>query len=743
MEERNKRPHRRSPQSRLADLDARIFGPSGDGGSVGTSGSKRRRRFQFAAILSLVALLGIFVAQPALAVHDMAFQLDGDVIASTTTNVGGSTQNFDWDSIFNSSGTKFDPLPTGFTAAAFRQDFKTKANGSFDASDDSTYATGSKDILHINQWQCAHSNNVGGKVDIMNAYATAFTAPNGDQILYFAQERNANDGDANVGFWFLQDPTVNCSSPGGATTFSGAHQDGDLFIVSSFTKGGNVSTIDVYRWNGNDVTGSLGTTSVAHGVDCKSTAGGDTACATVNGTTNGVGGTITTPWLTANKDDGAGHSLRTAEFFEGGLNLTQSNLGDRCFNTFVSNTRSSQQLSATIFDFAGASIGECTSKTTTTPSITSSAIPAHGSLGVTDSAKIEVTGVNLFSGTVKFFLCRSSELDAQGECETGGTQIGATSTLTNVTSPKTVVSDTAGITAADHYCWRAEYSGDAARGVPKSSDFATSECFDVTPLQPALTTDATDGPVDFGSKISDTISLTGTADRPGTNGIGPGGTINATNRAAADGSISVTAFGPDNCTTHALDTTITVNGDNAAYGGPGSVTEFTPGSPGTYTYVASYSGDSPNTLGVPATACPDPTGTEAVTVRQIPTEIKTKQSWFPNDTATITATSGNLTAGGTVVFSLYNNATCTGAAKYSETKTLTGGNPTEEVGTNNTNFNITTLYTDAGTVVAFSWKVVYTPAVGDTAHTGKQSACDAEHFSITYTNDPGPGANLP
>jgi hypothetical protein len=43
----------------------------------------------------------------------------------------------------------------------------------------------------------------------------------------------------------------------------------------------------------------------------------------------------------------------------------------------------------------------------------------------------------------------------------------------------------------------------------------------------------------------------------------------------------------------------------------------------------------------------------------------------------------------------------------------------------------------------YSWKVVYTPAAGDTAHTGKQSSCNAEHFSITYTNDSGPGTALP
>ena len=714
---------------------------------VGLLGGRRRRSLLGAIVAAAAA--GV-LAISALAVHDLSFQLDGDVSASTTTNVGGTTQTVDWSSLFDANGGK--TLFDGFTAGAFSRDFRTKANGTFDPSDPTTYATGSKDILPISGWQCAVSNNVGGKVDIMNAYATAFTAPGGNQILYFAQERNANDGDANVGFWFLQDPTVSCDGSQGTATFTGHHQDGDLFIVSAFTKGGTVSTIDVYRWNGTD-TGSLGTTAVAHGVDCKATLAGDSACATVNGSTNGTGGTITTPWLTANKDDGVGHSLRIAEFFEGGLDLTKSGLGGKCFNTFVSNTRSSQSLTATIFDFDRASIGECTSTTKTTPkkgdgttNISSEPIPATGTLDVTDSAKVDVTGISSFSGSVTFFLCRSSELNASGECETGGTQIG---TAKNVTTPgQTVVSDTAGLTAADHYCWRAVFSGDATAGVPGSKDFATSECFDVTPLQPTLTTDATDGPVDFGSKISDTISLTGTAQRPGTNGIGPGGTINATNRTDADGTISVTAFGPDNCTTHALDTSITVSGDNAAYGGPGSVTEFTPSAPGTYTYVASYSGDSPNTKSVPATACPDPSGTEAVLVRQIPTDITTQQRVYPNDSATITssAAGNNLPAGGSVVFRLYGPTASTALANclahgdtvgsggllYKETNTV-GGTHSATTSTSNTSVSV-----DASDT--YYWRVTYNP--NDTAHTGKQSDC-IENTVLTFNNDTGPGTLFP
>jgi hypothetical protein len=60
-------------------------------------------------------------------------------------------------------------------------------------------------------------------------------------------------------------------------------------------------------------------------------------------------------------------------------------------------------------------------------------------------------------------------------------------------------------------------------------------------------------------------------------------------------------------------------------------------------------------------------------------------------------------------------------------------------------FAITTGYADPADSLTgrYSWKVVYTPAAADTAHTGKQSTCDAEHFNTTYTNDPGPGTHLP
>ena len=123
--------------------------------------------------------------------------------------------------------------------------------------------------------------------------------------------------------------------------------------MSEFSNGGAVSTINAYRWEG-DADGALNPTSVADGADCGTTTGGDSICAEVNT------GTLTAiPWLTANKQDGVGHQLRVAEFFEAGLNLTDEGLGGKCFNTFIADTRSSTSLTATIFDFSLGSLGDC------------------------------------------------------------------------------------------------------------------------------------------------------------------------------------------------------------------------------------------------------------------------------------------------------------------------------------------------------------------------------------------------
>ena len=586
-------------------------------------------------LVTLLLVFAVFTAMPAQAVHDETFQLDGDVSASTTTTIPPGPQLLDWDSLFNADGTNNAPLPLGFDAAKLTRDFvsSTATGGTFITSDTTTFATGSKDTLPISGWQCNFDNNVNSKIDVMNAYAASYTDPSGDQMIYFGLERNTNTGDANVAFWFLQD-AVGCQTAGPSTTFTGQHKDGDLLIVSAFSKGGNVSTISVYKWNrpGNPVgvPGTLGTTPVASGVDCRAgtTGTGDIACAAANTTANGTAGTITIPWLTSNFKDGVGHALRTGEFFEGGLNLTDANLAGHCFNTFIGDTRSSTSLTSTLFDYAGGQLGECDSKTVTTPSVDGSTqIPANGTLAVTDSALVTVTGVPLFSGDVKFRLCGPFADGSTTLCGTGGVAAG-TRTLTDVASPQTATSDEMTVTEVGRYCWAADYSGDLARGVPGSSDSRASECFTVTPRQSELTTQAGTTPVNLGEAVTDTAELKNTANHQGSGG--PAGSTDGSINpviagAAAGGKITFTLYGPDSCSTLAIGAgtnpqDVTVSGDGTY--GPVS---FTPDTPGKYHWVASYNGDLPNTLGsTHNTACDDPN--EDVVVRQIPTTTVTTPS---------------------------------------------------------------------------------------------------------------------
>src|SRR5262249_32175122 len=152
----------------------------------------------------------------ALAVHDLSFQLDGDVSTQAYT-VPNANQVYDWgantagnlsdqanpntNGIFTVTDTGSAPNGTEavtqnntllnhdnvtnnpFAAAGFVRDFRSGSGCTLDSlsttvctSDTSTYATGSKDTLGIGNggWQCNKDNNVNSKIDITNAYTASF-----------------------------------------------------------------------------------------------------------------------------------------------------------------------------------------------------------------------------------------------------------------------------------------------------------------------------------------------------------------------------------------------------------------------------------------------------------------------------------------------------------------------------------------------------------------------------------------
>ena len=270
---------------------------------------------------------------------DGFFELEGNIDNDGLYDV-------DWEDLFDVVGdeipTEKADLPDGIFSASFVRDFIPGGG-----RDTSTYTNGSKDTLPISTgWACKRANNLGDKFDIQNAYAAAALV-NGEATLYFGASRRSNEGTANIGFWFLQDSSVTCDSPGGGSTaFSGDHIDGDIFVVSEFSGGGGISTIKVFRWVGG-ANGSLDVGNVIEvSTDCKDVDDPD-VCGTVNDVL------ITPPWLVESKGSGSTPSpdLDDNQFFEGKLNL--SNLGlETCFNRFLVNTRSSDAVGSTIHDFA-------------------------------------------------------------------------------------------------------------------------------------------------------------------------------------------------------------------------------------------------------------------------------------------------------------------------------------------------------------------------------------------------------
>lgn len=320
-----------------------------------------RRRSLVAGTLAVVAA-GL-VAMSALAVHDEAFELDGNI----NENDSAGTGNVDWNNdIVGVGANGFSvaqpqaSLPTGFSAATAGPDFTTTIKQGVEVgatADTTTFTTNSKDILDISaQWKCVDANNVTDKGDLVNTYAVAYINAANELILYFGAEKNDASGTNNIGVWFLQDPTVNCDgqgAPGGGRAFTGNHINGDILVVSEFTNGGSTANITAYRWD-NTVTNNLvqlGTSGI-----CGAPGTDDRLCAITNST-----GALNPPWKTWDKDANTLDTMDTQQFYEGAINVSAFNLNP-CISTLLTNTRSSKETTATLYDYSRREFNVCASK---------------------------------------------------------------------------------------------------------------------------------------------------------------------------------------------------------------------------------------------------------------------------------------------------------------------------------------------------------------------------------------------
>src|SRR5262249_32753200 len=126
---------------------------------------------------------------------------------------------------------------------------------------DDVFKGGSSDAQGIQQgpWLWT-SGKPQGKDDIGHAFAAAYTdAASGHLILYTGLDRLDNSARVTTGFWFFKNPIGENSGAmaAGGHPFTGQHADGDTLLVSDLTRSGSTSTVQVFRWTGDDGTGSL------------------------------------------------------------------------------------------------------------------------------------------------------------------------------------------------------------------------------------------------------------------------------------------------------------------------------------------------------------------------------------------------------------------------------------------------------------------------------------------------------
>jgi len=295
----------------------------------------------------------------------------------TVSNVGSSSKpvTATWNLItWGANSDDWNVLyPNHKSNALFAPAFVADAVNS--SSDNTFLGASSKDTQDISVWGW-NPHGVQDKDDIENAGAAAYKLPNGDTAIVAFMDRYGNSGDSTAGFWFVQDSTfalctgngTDSNGPNAAckatNTFVGNHFDGDLLIVSDFSQGGAVSTINIFKWSGTGTGGSLtGPVATLSPAPCNPAAPGANFCGAVNNAFTQLAtnkGTFylspvavaTGGWSYSCKNCGGSTSFQTGDFLEIGVDLNKIFTTGQipCFSTFFAETRSSTSSTASLSD---------------------------------------------------------------------------------------------------------------------------------------------------------------------------------------------------------------------------------------------------------------------------------------------------------------------------------------------------------------------------------------------------------
>jgi hypothetical protein len=680
---------------------------------LGPTGTRLRRALPGAILFAMLASL--VVTLPALAVHDTGrFQLDGD--ASSATQPVGPSATDDWDKVCH----QYAPAGTTCSTALNTTD-STSGLWTNDGSLNASIFTGggSKDPQDISNW--AWKDGAGGlpdKDNLLHAFAVRYSLPPATtcpssgastcEVIYFGSDRLDNSGDAQQGFWFLQNKVaLGSNNVGGGSGFTGVHKLGDILVVSDFSNGGTTSTITVYSWDPT-VSGNLRLLESSTNANCSTVSTGDSFCGIVNPVT------ITMPWSFTDKSGTPNNGALNGEFYEAGINLSAIGLGGECFSNMVAETRSSTSTTATLKDFVLGTFGGCTAHMTTQASNNGTVLPG---VAVHDTANLSVTGASSPpdpTGTVTFFLCKVA---AGADCSSNGTNVG-TGVLNGGTNLKDGIASAispnvndgaSGALVPGHYCFRAEWPGDV--NYPGAATFTDGslECFEVAKLPTTTVTTPSSATITLTDSITDTAVVTGTAA-----GGDPTGTVNffvcgpmAAGTCAAPGGTAV-AGNPK---------TLVADSDPNTYTSSATSGLFTPGAVGRYCFRAEYGG---SLVYDPSS---DSGANECFTVNDT-SSITSAQTWLPNDSGTVTSTNGAPLLG-SLSFTLHAGLGCTGAVlRPAESFSLLGTSSAVTKSTTNSTVSVTTTQD-------VSWEVVF---ASDNSNVSGSSKC--ENSSLTITNNP-------
>jgi hypothetical protein len=292
------------------------------------------------------------------------FELDGNALKSSCASMPD-----DWQCLYN--GTGHADVFSGILCDRAGQGCNPEVA-------DTIFVGGKKDIQDISEWGSKTASGLPDKDDLTNAYAAAYTEPiGGDQIFYFGADRYANVGDADLGFWFLKKRIVARNGRfveqlGDGTFVQGHHEIGDILVLVNFPQGANAHPcFNVVEWNPPlaDVATNLhqlgGCTDCTANPPCVSPecdgtdVPPDAVCATTNHQLSANDPTPS-PWPYRPKSGTTG-LFPYESFYEGGIDLEALGFppGVNCFSTFMAETRSSEQFSATLKDFVLGSFDTC------------------------------------------------------------------------------------------------------------------------------------------------------------------------------------------------------------------------------------------------------------------------------------------------------------------------------------------------------------------------------------------------